>query len=97
MYGHVNRDAEEAVTRHNTGGRRIGDLHPTFLQALMDAATVLSALPPSTLTASEPSNMADDWKLLRGREGTELTLSEQVLVKCSALLFSKKKKKKLLD
>lgn len=48
-------------------------LHFTFLQALMDEATVLSVLPPSTSTDSEPSNMADDWKLLQGRKGTELT------------------------
>lgn len=31
----------------------------------MDEATVLSVVPPSTSTASEPSNMADDWKLLQ--------------------------------
>lgn len=38
----------------------------TFLQALMDEAAVLSVLPPSAAsTHSEPSNIADDWKLLR--------------------------------
>lgn len=36
----------------------------TFLQALMDDGTALSVLPPSTSIDSEPSNMADDWKLL---------------------------------
>ena len=35
----------------------------------MDEATVLSVLPPSTSTDSEPSNMADDWKLLQGKKG----------------------------
>lgn len=61
----------------------------TFLQALMDEATVLSVLPPSPSTDSEPSNMADDWKLLQGNKGTELTLSEQVLFSCSTLPFRK--------
>lgn len=38
----------------------------TFLQALMDEAAVLSVLPPSAAsTHSEPSNIADDWKLLQ--------------------------------
>jgi len=37
----------------------------TFLQALMDEATVLSVLTPSNSTDSEPSNMADDWRLLQ--------------------------------
>lgn len=56
----------------------------TFLQALMDEATVLSVLTPSTSTDSEPSNMADDWKLLHGAQGQrELPLSKQILVKCS--------------
>ncbi len=51
----------------------------------MDEATALSVLPPSTSTDSEPSNMADDWKLLQGKKGMELTLSEQVLVNASLL------------
>ncbi len=63
----------------------------TFLQALMDEAMVLSVLPPSTSIDSEPSNMAVDWKLLRGKKrGTELTLSEQVLVKHSTTRSFKK-------
>lgn len=40
----------------------------TFLQAVMEEAMVLSVLPPSASVASEPSNMADDWKLLQGNK-----------------------------
>lgn len=62
----------------------------TFLQALMDEAMVLSTLAASTSTDSEPSNMADDWKLLRSKKGTESSLSEQVLVKHATPLVGDK-------
>lgn len=61
----------------------------TFLQALMDEATVLSVLPPSTSTDSEPSNMADDWKLLQGKKGQGVEFVRasfcQTLLKRSAI------------
>lgn len=61
----------------------------TFLQALMDDGTPLSVLPPSTSIDSEPSNMADDWKLLQGKRAQSWLCQSEFSSKTS--LFKKKK------
>lgn len=60
----------------------------TFLQALMDDGTALSVLPPSTSIDSEPSNMADDWKLLQGKRAQSWLCQSEFSSKTS--LFKKK-------
>lgn len=69
----TNREIQVDVHSHpntNTTGSSVFFVF-TFLQALMDEATVLSVLPPSTSTHSEPSNMAEDWKLLQDKSVKE--------------------------